>query len=88
MKECTEVLLGSRKPEESSFGGKLRSLDEYAEMIQASAKMDRIRWPRMAKKSATATAWTGGTFKDNTTFLKDYLKQRCTYLDKAWGGAE
>ena len=84
-KECMEVLLGIRKPDESTFGQRLRSLDEYAEGIKASVKMDRVRWPRKSRPGADAVAWTGGSFAENITYLKNYLQKRYEFLNTTWG---
>lgn len=87
MKGCAEVLLGTRSKEEVPGAEKLMSIDEYAEAIKASAAMDRIRWPRMSSPGTSAVAWTGASFDENIRFLKDFMKKRVEYLNKAWGGA-
>ena len=66
---------------------RLASLDEYAAAIKASAAMDRIRWPRMSSPGTSAVAWTGASFDENIRFLKDFMKKRVEYLNKAWGEA-
>lgn len=80
MKGGVEILLGIAGEE----NGTLKSIDEYAAEIRASAAMDRIRWPRVSKPGASAIAWTGGSFEENISFLKDYLKKRYEYLNTAW----
>lgn len=81
-----DVLLGKKTAEEAGFGaGKIRSIDEYAEEIKKSVRMDRIRWPRKSKRSADSAAWTGGSFEENIKYLKDYLQKRRDFLDQAWG---
>ena len=81
-----EVLLGNKTAEEAGIGsGKLRSIDEYADAIRKSVKMDRIRWPRKSKPSADSAAWTGASFEENVKYLKDYLQKRRDFLDEAWG---
>ena len=87
MKGCAEVLLGTRSKEEVPGAEKLMSIDEYAAAIKASAAMDRIRWPRMSSPGSSAVAWTGASFDENIRFLKDFMKKRVEYLNKAWGAA-
>ena len=87
MKQCVEVLLGIRKGKDVPGAEKLMSIDEYAETIRASVTMDRIRWPRLNSPSASSFSWTGASFDDNLTYLKDFMQKRTEFLNKAWGGA-
>ena len=86
VKLCAEVLLGTRPKEDAPGGSRLMSVDEYAETVRDSAVMDRIRWPRLAAAGKTTVAWTGNTFDDNISFLKNFLQKRIEFLDEAWGG--
>lgn len=71
-------LLG--ESEEGAEG--LQSIAQMQKNIQASADMDRQRWPR--PKTSDAIAWTGSSFDDNVKFLQDYLQQRRDFLDTEW----
>ncbi len=77
-----EVLLGLR---ESDTEG-LQSIDALQQSIQASAAMDRTRWPR--PKKADTVAQTGDSFDDNVVFLKDFLMKRYEFLNKTWGSEQ
>ena len=75
---AVQILLG----EDVSPTGPLRSLDEYAGAIRASAEMNVIRWPR--QKNPSTVAQTGYTFDENIQFLKTFLTDRLAYLDGIW----
>ena len=74
-----EILLGRRTDET----GTLKSLDEYAEEIRASADMNFIRWPISANPSTAAK--TGATFSLNITYLKNFIAERYDFLCGEWG---
>ncbi len=74
-----EILLGQRTDPE----GVLRSLDEYAAEIAASAAMDNIRWPITAHRGSTFTR-AGDTPEENIAFLRDYITRRKNFLDLQW----
>lgn len=73
-----QILLGK----ESGEGTPLRSLEEYASAIEASAEMNVLRWPRQKKNSIVAQ--TGYSFRDNIKYLTQYLTERVEFLDKEW----
>lgn len=77
VRPAVENLLGIRSDDPS-----LRSISEYAAMIEKSLEMDRVRWPR--QKKASTVAQTGYTFKENVRFLEDFLKKRYEFLNKTW----
>jgi len=72
------ILLG----EDEGGAEGLQSIAQMQKNIQASADMDRQRWPR--PKTSDAIAWTGSSFDDNVKFLQDYLQQRRDFLDTEW----
>ena len=39
-------------------------------------------WPRL--KTPSTIAQTGGTFKQNIAFLKEFIQIRYDYLNKEW----
>ena len=76
---AARILLGKEKDE----SGCLRSVDEYAALIKASADMDFTRWPRPANPSSVAK--TGNTFEKNITYLKNFIAERYEFLQGEWG---
>ena len=79
MREAVEILLG-KLPGDELYA--LKSIDEYAKAIVDSADMDYVRWPRL--KTPSTIAQTGGTFKQNIAFLKEFIQIRYDYLNKEW----
>ena len=62
--------------------GRLLSIDAYAAQIEASAQMNRSRWP-------IVTMWkpprdSGKTPEENVAFLKDFLQRRMDFLSNEW----
>ena len=86
MKACVEVLLGTRSAGSVPGAENLKSIDEYAAEIEASAAMDAARWPKSAKVTVTE-AYTGYTFEGSVKFLKEYLQKRAAFLDETWNAA-
>ena len=79
-RNAIEILLGKARDD----AGKLLSIDEYAERIQDSAKMNFVRWP--LSKKVTTVADTGNTFEKNIDYLKNFLTVREAFLDQLWLG--
>ena len=77
-KPALEILLGLR---EAPTNG-LRSLDDYAKSIEASAAMNLVRWP--ALKNPSTVAKTGHTFEMNIDYLRKFLQERYEFLNKEW----
>ena len=77
-KPALEILLGLR---EAPTNG-LRSLDDYAKSIEASAAMNLVRWP--ALKNPSTVAKTGHTFERNIDYLRKFLQERYEFLNKEW----
>ena len=88
MKQCVEVLLGIRSNKDVPGAENLMTVDQYAETIRASVVMDRIRWPRMNSPSASSYSWTGASFDDNLTYLKDFMEKRYEFLNQTWKSEE
>ena len=79
-RHAAAILLG----EEKDPLGRLKSVDEYTELIRASAEMDYLRWPY---KHNTGDANTGKTFDANITYLKKFISERRDWLEDQWGEA-
>lgn len=74
-----EILLGNRKDP----WGNLRSIDQYAKEVAASAQADLIRWPGSLRNTySNFNPGTGDTFSDQINYLKRYLVLRKTALDR------
>ena len=74
------ILLG----EETDPTGVLRSIDEYAEEVSASARTDHFRWPEPPLSDAVAVYYntaSGDSFEGQVAFLKAYLTVRLDALD-------
>ena len=78
-----EILLGLRKDP----AGILRSLDEYAAEVAASAALENVRW-RIAVNRNTNYNLTGDTPEENIAFLHDYITRRMNFLNAQWLGEE
>ncbi len=74
-----EILLGRRQDP----AGILRSLDEYAAEIAASAALDNVRW-RIAVHRNSNYNLTGDTPEENIAFLHDYITRRMNFLNAQW----
>lgn len=79
-RKAMNILLGT----ETDETGTLRSIDEYAKDIQKSAEMNFARWP--IPKSSSTAAQTGNTFEANITYLKNFIRERQSFLDETWLG--
>ena len=75
------ILLG----QETDPGGVLRSLDEYAEEIGASAALDHIRWPIGKNRATNFNMSTGSDPEANVRYLRNFIEKRLAFLDKQWG---
>ena len=58
-------------------------IDEYAELIRASAGMDMIRWQNENKKDDYPGHYQ--QFDNNVRYLKYFLANRLNYLNERWG---
>ena len=79
MKPAVEILLGLREAPED---GSLRSLQDYAAAIEASAAMNLVRWPRPANPSAVAN--TGVSLRENIAQLTTFIQGRYDFLCQEW----
>lgn len=75
------ILLGETK----DLNGQMHSIDEYADLINAAACNDFVRWPGLKSYGGVAEKKIGSTFKANITFLKSFITQRRAWLIKQWG---
>jgi len=75
------VLLG----QETNPEGILRSIDEYADEIAASAEMDNIRWPIAMLRHDSFNPSTGSTPAKNVEYVKKYVQRRLEFLNSQWG---
>lgn len=75
------VLLGQEKDPK----GILRSVDEYAAEIAASAEMDNARWPIAMLRQDNFNQNTGVTPEKNIEYLKRYIERRMEFLNTKWG---
>ena len=81
------ILLGREKDP----AGVLRSIDEYAEELSASARMDFFRWPEPPLSDAVAAHFntaSGDSFEEQVAYLKDYLTIRLDALDAFFGAQD
>jgi len=72
------VLLGNTP----SDGGSLRSLDEYAQELNASAAMNFARWPIF--NSPNWQVETGKDYPANIAYLKSFIEGRMAFLNENW----
>ena len=78
---ASQILLG----EAEDPSGILRSIDEYAEEIRQSEKMDHVRWSRVTwNRESGGNLHSGNTLDECTAFLKDFIRTRIKTLDKAY----
>lgn len=76
---AAEILLGHRK---APKGSALRSLEEYKEVLRASAEMNFTRWnPRLVQD---ITDQSGRTFDDACNYLTDWIGQRFSMMQAEW----
>ena len=76
------ILLG----EEKDPKGVLRSLDEYAEEIAASAALENIRWRFVPYRFGNMNQ-TGDKPEENFDFLRNFISMRKSFLDDLWMNA-
>ena len=76
---AVRMLLGEIEPPE---GSRLRSLDEYAEAIEASAAMNFARWPE--KSISGYDKGSGDTHEASVAFLKDFITRRLNAMSALW----
>ena len=74
------ILLGL----ENDPNGILLSLDQYAEEVDASARMDNIRWPIVANRPINLNLKTGTDQASNIEYLRFFIERRLAFLDKQW----
>lgn len=75
------ILLGKS----SDPSGVLRSVDEYVQEVETSAKADLIRWPiRLRNTYTNFNTNSGRNYEAQISFLKKYIQQRKKALDKAF----
>lgn len=72
-----EMMLGERESD-----GTLRSIDELAAELAATAKMNQRRWPLFIRDSHPID--TGDTFEENIDYLQSFLSRRKTFLSETW----
>lgn len=72
-----ETLLG-----EGAGDGDLRSIDQMAAELEASAAMNQARWPIFIRGSHPVD--TGDTFQENIEYLKDFIAGRTAFLSETW----
>ncbi len=72
------VLLGL----EEEDSGSLRSIDDYAQEITASAAMNYTRWPVF--NASDRPAKTGRNYAENIDYVKNFLTLRMAFLQENW----
>ncbi len=75
------ILLG----EETDETGTLRSIDEYAQEVAASAAMDNVVWPMAQLMQDNFNMNTGSTPAAQIAYLKKYVSSRLEFLNSKWG---
>ncbi|MCR4621737.1 MAG: CotH kinase family protein [Clostridiales bacterium] len=80
--KAMNIFIGNEKDSK----GILKSIDQYANQVRASALADFILYPIVKRNDAIAALnyKTGKTFTENITFLKSYIKNRRYALDKVY----
>lgn len=61
----------------------IKTLDEYATELEASANMNFVRW-RVLNHNSRAVK-TGATYEENIEYLREWIKARTEFLDTCWG---
>ncbi len=74
-----EILLGQRQDPT----GTLRSLDEYAAEVAASAALENVRWQFTVYRPSNYGG-TGDTPEETIAFLRDYISRRMAFLNAQW----
>ena len=76
------ILLGKAKDPK----GVLKSLDQYAAAIKASAYMDLARWPINTRHVYKGmNTHSGNTLEESVQFIKTYIAKHKAVLDKLYG---
>jgi len=68
--------------EDGSDRSRLLPIDAYAAQIDASAQMNRSRWPFGSRKPYPLD--NGKTPEENVSYLKDFLQKRMDFLSELW----
>ena len=74
------VLLGEA---DAPDGATVQSLEAYQAELDASAQMNFGRWKVLNHSSREMK--TGATYDENIEYLKDWIRDRMSVLDEAWG---
>ncbi len=61
----------------------IKTLNEYAKELEASANMNFVRW-RVLNHNSRAVK-TGATYEENIEYLREWIKARTEFLDTCWG---
>lgn len=61
----------------------IKTLNEYAKELEASANMNFVRW-RVLNHNSRAVK-TGATYEENIKYLREWIKARTEFLDTCWG---
>ncbi len=72
------ILLGQEK----SSGNGLRSIQEYAAELEATAAMNFIRWPVF--NSPSRQVKTGKDYAENISYLENFISGRMAFLSENW----
>ena len=65
-------------------GSKLRTIDEYYNMLKDSAAMNFTYWENINSVDGTNYNDTGDTYQEHVEFLRTFLADRTRYLDSIW----
>ena len=76
LRPMLETLIGEQ-PENG-----IRTLDQYAKELSASAEMNFLRW-RIFNHETRAVK-TGADYLENIEYLRRWIRARMAYLDTAW----
>ena len=77
---AAKILLGLAEDPE----GRLKSVEDYAQAIEASAEMNFALHPGM--REYLSEMKTGRTFRENIAYLCRFIEKRNRYLEKQWTG--
>lgn len=75
------VSLGEKEP----FSLNVKSIDDYAKILDSSAKMNFNLYSNILGSTYWNSAYTGDTYSDNIKYLKNFIKKRVSYLNSIWG---
>ena len=76
-KPILEAVLSETSPQEG-----LRTLDELAAHLDATAAMNFVRWPVFNVKARPIQ--TGANYAENIDYVRNFLTQRMAFLEKEW----